>query len=63
MLERFAQRLTEKYPQLQIAGSCASRFRTLSESERDQLADQINGQRGGNLLRRTRLPSTGGICL
>jgi len=47
MLDRFAFNLTKKFPALQIAGQRASRFRTLSEEERDQLAAEIRDSGAG----------------
>jgi hypothetical protein len=47
MLRRFADRLTQRFPKLQIAGMRASRFRTLSECERDALAEEINASGAG----------------
>ena len=47
MLDQFAERLCEKFEGLQIAGKRASKFRTLSGEERDQLADQINASGAG----------------
>lgn len=42
MLERFAENLRQRFPELQIAGCRASRFRQLSLAERDELATEIN---------------------
>ncbi|MEO1616389.1 MAG: WecB/TagA/CpsF family glycosyltransferase [Planctomycetota bacterium] len=47
MLSRFASELQKKFPKLQVAGSRSSKFRTLSESERDALADEINASGAG----------------
>ncbi|TWU56092.1 WecB/TagA/CpsF family glycosyltransferase [Rubripirellula reticaptiva] len=47
MLDQFAEKLCEKYPGLVIAGKQASRFRTLSTTERDELADKINTSGAG----------------
>ncbi len=47
MLDQFASRLCEKYPGLRIAGKKASRFRTLSVEERDELAVEINASGAG----------------
>lgn len=47
MLDQFASRLCEKYPGLKIAGKKASRFRTLSVQERDELAAEINASGAG----------------
>ncbi|MCA9138229.1 MAG: WecB/TagA/CpsF family glycosyltransferase [Planctomycetales bacterium] len=47
MLTKFSDALCQKYPQLRIAGKRASRFRTLSESERDELAGEINASGAG----------------
>ncbi len=47
MLDQFALRLCKKYPGLKIAGRKASRFRTLSEEERDELADEIKASGAG----------------
>ena len=47
MLERFAARLSERFPKLRIAGCRSSRFRTLEEEERDALADEINASGAG----------------
>lgn len=47
MLDRFADRLCERFPKLQIAGRQASRFRTLSAGERDELAKRINDSGAG----------------
>ena len=47
MLEKFSDTLCTKFPKLKIAGARASRFRTLSESERDELASEINASGAG----------------
>ncbi|TWT52509.1 putative N-acetylmannosaminyltransferase [Rubripirellula amarantea] len=47
MLDQFAERLCEKFPGLKIAGRKASRFRTLNEQERDELAAEINASGAG----------------
>ncbi|MEL6104947.1 MAG: WecB/TagA/CpsF family glycosyltransferase [Planctomycetota bacterium] len=47
MIAAFSERLCEQYPQLKIAGKKASRFRTLTESERDELAEEINASGAG----------------
>ena len=47
MIDAFADRLCNKYPKLQVAGKRASRFRTLSETERDELAAEINASGAG----------------
>ncbi len=47
MLDGFADRLCAKFPGLVVAGRRASRFRTLSPAERDELADQINASGAG----------------
>ncbi|OYP37014.1 WecB/TagA/CpsF family glycosyltransferase [Rhodopirellula sp. MGV] len=47
MLNRFAETLQRKFPGLKIAGMKASQFRTLSESETDALADEINSSGAG----------------
>lgn len=47
MLTKFSDALCEKFPQLQIVGKRASRFRKLSENERDALADEINASGAG----------------
>ncbi|WP_145177334.1 WecB/TagA/CpsF family glycosyltransferase [Rubripirellula lacrimiformis] len=47
MLDQFADRLCEKYPGLVIAGRQASRFRTLTPDERDELAESINASGAG----------------
>lgn len=47
MLERFAGELIRKFPQLRIAGRRASRFRSISRQERDDLAAEINGSGAG----------------
>lgn len=41
------ERLAEKFPDLRIAGARASKFRTLSEVERDELADEVNRSGAG----------------
>lgn len=46
-LVKFADRLCDEFPKLQIAGQRASRFRTLSETERDELADEIHSSGAG----------------
>ncbi len=40
-LNKLSVRLTEQFPQIKIAGSCPSRFRTLESDERDALVEQI----------------------
>lgn len=47
MLDGFAQRLTDRFPSLQIAGRRASQFRTITPEERDGLARQINESGAG----------------
>ncbi len=47
MLDRFSENLCLRFPQLRIAGQRASRFRTLSEVERDELAAEINASGAG----------------
>ena len=47
MLERFADCLCKKFPGLTIAGRRASRFRTISAEERDNLAAEISGSGAG----------------
>lgn len=47
MLSKLSDRLRSKFPNLKIAGMRASRFRTLTESERDQLAAEINDSGAG----------------
>ncbi|WP_182866226.1 WecB/TagA/CpsF family glycosyltransferase [Rhodopirellula sp. JC639] len=47
VLTRFADSLRDQFPELQIAGTRASRFRTLSPSERDALAEEINSSGAG----------------
>lgn len=41
VLDKLSDKLCEKFPKLRIAGKQPSRFRRLSESERDELAKQI----------------------
>ena len=41
MLSQFSDQLCGRFPELQIAGKRASRFRTLTTHERDELADEI----------------------
>ena len=47
MLQRFTSELTRKFPKLRIAGYRASRFRTISRQERDDLAVEINRSGAG----------------
>lgn len=47
MLDGFVKQLGIKYPELEIAGRRASRFRTLSVDERDELAKEINSSGAG----------------
>lgn len=47
MLDKFAETLTTRYPNLVIAGRRASRFRQLTPSERDELAKEINDSGAG----------------
>ncbi|MEM6471559.1 MAG: WecB/TagA/CpsF family glycosyltransferase [Planctomycetota bacterium] len=47
MLQGFSGRLTEQFPSLQVAGKRASRFRKLSQTERDDLAEEINASGAG----------------
>lgn len=47
MLDRFSERLIERYPRLSIAGKRASRFRQLNADERDDLAREINDSGAG----------------
>ena len=47
MIAAFADQLCRKYPKLQIAGKRSSRFRTLTEDERDSLAEEINASGAG----------------
>ena len=47
MLTKFSDRLCQRFPKLVIAGKRASRFRTLSTAERDELASQINASGAG----------------
>ena len=47
MLDQFADRLCEKFEGLKIAGKRASKFRTLSDDERDELAEEINASGAG----------------
>lgn len=47
MLTRFAENLTAKYPKLIVAGKRASKFRTLTPDERDELANEINASGAG----------------
>lgn len=47
MLDGFQKNLVDQFPDLKIAGRRSSRFRTLSETERDQLADEINRSGAG----------------
>ncbi len=49
LLGDLESRLTEQFPQLQIAGKRASKFRTLSEDEQQELAKEIN-QSGARIL-------------
>ncbi|NND95903.1 MAG: WecB/TagA/CpsF family glycosyltransferase [Pirellulaceae bacterium] len=42
MLDQFANRLCERFDGLKIAGRRASKFRTLTPAERDELAEEIN---------------------
>ena len=46
-LGRFAERLTAQFEGLRIVGQRASRFRRLSEAERDELAEEINASGAG----------------
>ncbi|TWT94657.1 WecB/TagA/CpsF family glycosyltransferase [Stieleria varia] len=47
MLDQFAMRLCEKFDGLRIAGKRASKFRTLTDEERDSLAEEINASGAG----------------
>jgi exopolysaccharide biosynthesis WecB/TagA/CpsF family protein len=47
VLDQFAQRLTQQFPGLKVAGKRASEFRTISPSERDRLAQEINDSGAG----------------
>jgi N-acetylglucosaminyldiphosphoundecaprenol N-acetyl-beta-D-mannosaminyltransferase len=47
MLSAFAQRLVQRFPSLRVAGMRASRFRQLTEAERDELVKEINGSGAG----------------
>jgi len=47
MLTQFAKRLCEQFDGLQIAGQQASKFRTVSTQERDELAQKINDSGAG----------------
>lgn len=47
MLDQFSERLCEKFEGLKIAGKRASKFRTLSDQERDDLAAEINASGAG----------------
>lgn len=47
MLGKFADQLCQKFPALQIAGRRASRFRALSENEREELSAEINASGAG----------------
>ncbi len=49
-LDRLADRLLERFPALQIAGSEPSRFRQLSELEADELATRIRASGAGILF-------------
>lgn len=50
LLDRLADRLTQAFEGLRIAGKRASRFRQLSESERDELVHAINDSGAGICL-------------
>ena len=41
LLDKLAERLREKFPQLEIAGTRPSKFRCLNEDERDEAVDAI----------------------
>ena len=47
MLDMFATRLTDQFEGLMIAGKRASKFRTLTPAESDELADEINASGAG----------------
>lgn len=47
MLDQFAERLCKKFEGLQVAGKQASKFRTVSAEERDELAKTINESGAG----------------
>ena len=47
MLSEFADRLSQRFEGLKIVGKKASKFRTISESERDALAREINDSGAG----------------
>ncbi|MEM6689052.1 MAG: WecB/TagA/CpsF family glycosyltransferase [Planctomycetota bacterium] len=47
MLDQFAEKLTERFEGLQIAGRRASKFRQLSAEERDELAEEIRESGAG----------------
>ncbi|QDV84250.1 WecB/TagA/CpsF family glycosyltransferase [Planctomycetes bacterium TBK1r] len=47
VLARFSDSLCRQFPELRIAGTRSSRFRTLSQLERDELAEEINSSGAG----------------
>jgi exopolysaccharide biosynthesis WecB/TagA/CpsF family protein len=47
MLDQFSERLCERFEGLKIAGKQASKFRTVSPEERDELAKKINESGAG----------------
>ncbi|MGV3483062.1 MAG: WecB/TagA/CpsF family glycosyltransferase [Planctomycetaceae bacterium] len=47
LLNEFHARLTERFEGLRVVGQRASRFRQLSEAERDELAEEINASGAG----------------
>lgn len=49
LLTKLTENLTGQFPNLEIAGARASRFRTLSGEERDELIDDI-GRSGASLI-------------
>jgi len=47
MLTKFSERLSERFDGLKIVGKRASKFRQLTEAERDELVDEINESGAG----------------